>query len=96
MTWFFVTVKQIKKHIMTLSEAQRHIDSFSRPQGFNVYSWRAVKKMAISVWRSYLNGTTHERSYNFMCKEFYEMTRDINGQSILSRRIQCHFPDLVS
>ena len=81
---------------MTLSEAKRHIDSFSRPQGFNVYSWRAVKKMAMKVWESYLEGKKHDRTYNFMCKEFYQMTRDQQGNSILStRRVHCHFPDLI-
>ncbi len=82
---------------MTLVEVRKHIDSFSRPSGFNVHSWRAVKKMAYSVWESYLSGKTHNRTYNFMCKEFYEMTRDQNGNSILTRRrVRCHFPDLVS
>lgn len=81
---------------MTLVEAKKYIDSFSRPQGFNIYSWRAVKKMAFGVWQSYIQGKRQYRTYNFMCREFYEMTCDLNGQSILSkRRVHCHYPEIV-
>jgi hypothetical protein len=70
---------------MTLSEAQRHIDSFSRPQGFNTYSWRVVKKLALRAWESHLEGRIFERSVNFMCREFYLMIQDPEGQCIIPK-----------
>lgn len=52
--------------------------------------------MAFAVWSSYLQGKQHNRNYNFMCKEFYEMTRDELGNSILGKwSVNCHYPDLV-
>jgi hypothetical protein len=78
---------------MTLAEAQRHIDSFSRPSGFNTYSWRVVKKMALKAWEKHLEGKVLEYSVNYMCKEFYLMIRDENGQFIIPRN-RIHSPYL--
>lgn len=68
---------------MTLRDAQRYIDSFSRPEGFNTYSWRVVKKMALTAWECHLNGKRFDRSVNYMCKEFYMMVQDPRGQYII-------------
>jgi len=68
---------------MTLREAKRYIDSFSRPQGFNTYSWRVVKKMALTAWEYHLSGKKFDRSVNYMCKEFYLMVQDPGGQYII-------------
>jgi hypothetical protein len=70
---------------MTIAEARRHIDSFARPQGFNTYSWRVVKKMALRAWESHLEGEKFERSVNFMCREFYLMIQDTQGQYIIPK-----------
>lgn len=70
---------------MTLIEARKHIDSFSRPQGFNTYSWRVVKKLAMRAWEYYLDGKTYDRSVNFMCREFYLMIQDADGQYIIPK-----------
>ncbi len=70
---------------MTLVEARKHIDSFSRPQGFNTYSWRVVKKLAMRAWESHLEGKNYDRSVNFMCREFYLMIQDAEGQFIIPK-----------
>lgn len=70
---------------MTLIEVQRHIDSFARPQGFNTYSWRVVKKLAMKAWEAHLEGKTFQRSLNFMCKEFYMMIQKPDGQFIVPK-----------
>lgn len=71
---------------MTLVEARRHVDSFARPQGFNTYSWRVVKKLAMRAWESHLEGKRFERSVNFMCREFYLMIQDPDGQFIIPQK----------
>jgi hypothetical protein len=76
---------------MTLAEARKHIDSFSRPQGFNTYSWRVVKKLAMRAWESHLEGNYYDRSVNFMCREFYLMIQDPEGQYIIPKN-KIHSP----
>jgi len=80
---------------MTLAEAQRHIDSFSRPEGFNTYSWRVVKKMALKAWERHLEGRALEHSVNYMCKEFYLMIRDDEGRYIIPPH-KMHSPYLMN
>jgi hypothetical protein len=76
---------------MTLSEAKRYIDSFSRPQGFNTYSWRVVKKLALSAWECHLEGKLFDKSVNYMCQEFYLMVQDPQGQYIIPKsKFTCH------
>ena len=68
---------------MTLAEAKRHIDSFSRPEGYNQYAWKVTKKVALEVWDCYLNNRPITRSINYFCQEFYQMLRTTEGTLIV-------------
>ena len=70
---------------MTLAEAQRHIDSFSRPRGYNQHSWRVVKRLALRAWDCYLRGIPFEQKVNYLCKEFYWMIRKPDGDYIIPK-----------
>ena len=70
---------------MTLAQAQRHIDSFSRPQGYNHHSWRVVKKLALKAWESYLFGKPFNQKVNYLCREFYWMIKNTEGEFIIPR-----------
>lgn len=68
----------------TLPEVQKYIDSFERPNGYNLYAWDVTKRLALEVWRSYLENRPFRRPVNFLCKEFYQMIRrPEDGQFIL-------------
>jgi hypothetical protein len=69
----------------TLTDAKRHIDSFSRPTGYNTYAWNVAKKMALEVWECYLNKRPFTRSINYFCKEFYMMIQTPEGQYIVPK-----------
>jgi hypothetical protein len=68
-----------------ISEVKKHIDSFPRPTGYNPYAWNVTKKIALEVWESYLHQRPFRRPVNYMCKEFYEMIQQPNGEYILPR-----------
>ena len=68
----------------SLSEAKKHIDSFSRPTGYNMYAWNVAKKMALEVWDCYLNNRPFTKTINYFCKEFYLMIRTPEGRSLVS------------
>ena len=71
-------------NVITLPEAKRHIDSFSRPNGYSPYAWDVAKKLAMEAWNSYLNNRPFRRPVNYMCSEFYKMIqRPDNGQYII-------------
>lgn len=38
-----------------LAEVKRYIDTFSRPEGYNLYAWDVTKRLALEVWESYLD-----------------------------------------
>ncbi|MEZ4799372.1 MAG: hypothetical protein R2809_06280 [Flavobacteriales bacterium] len=70
----------------TLHEVQRHIDSFSRPNGYNPYAWNVTKKLALEVWASYLQNRPFRRPVNYLCQEFYQMIRrPEDGEYILPK-----------
>lgn len=70
-----------------LVEASRYINSFSKPEGLNNYSWRAIKKLALYAWECYFEGRPFSHSVNYMCREFYLMIRDPQqGNFILNKR----------
>jgi len=62
--------------MQSLVEVKKHIDSFSRPMGYNTYAWNITKKTALEVWDCYLNNKTFHRPLNYFCKEFYLMITD--------------------
>jgi len=65
-----------------LIEAKRHIDSFSRPMGYNTYAWNVTKKTALEVWRCHFNNEPYYRPLNFLCNEFYEMIKTSTNDSL--------------
>ena len=67
-----------------LAEAKKHIDSFSRPMGYNTYAWNVTKKTALEVWKCYFNGQAFYRPLNFLCKEFYEMISTSTGECLVN------------
>ncbi len=69
--------------MLTLSDAQRHINSISRPSGYNSYAWNVTKKIALEAWDCYLEGRKFRRPINYLCKEFYYMITTPDGQSIV-------------
>ncbi|MCC6599450.1 MAG: hypothetical protein IT223_02125 [Crocinitomicaceae bacterium] len=71
--------------MMTLSEVKRHIDSFSRPNGYSPYAWNVTKKLALEVWESHLEQRPYRRQVNFLCKEFYQMIQHPDGEYILPK-----------
>lgn len=79
-----------------LAEARKYIDGFRRPDGLNVYSWRAVKKLALHAWDCYLNGKRFNHSINFMCREFYLMIRDPKGEFIIPNTKFSHAHDIIA
>ena len=66
-----------------LSEAQRHINSISRPSGYNSYAWNVTKKIALEAWDCYIEGRRFSRPINYLCKEFYHVITTPEGQSIV-------------
>lgn len=66
-----------------LADAQRYIDSFSRPNGYSTYAWKVTKKVALEVWDAYLNNRPLRRSLNYYCPEFYSMIRTPEGRDIV-------------
>jgi hypothetical protein len=67
-----------------LSEVKKHIDSFSRPEGYNLYAWDVTKRLALEVWESHLEQKRFSRPVNYLCKEFYQMIqRPESGEYIL-------------
>lgn len=75
---------------MNLADANRYINSFPRPNGFNNYSWQAIKKLALNAWECYLEQKRFNRSINFMCKEFYQMIRTPEGNFIVPESTFSH------
>ncbi|MDG1767700.1 MAG: hypothetical protein P8H98_12975 [Flavobacteriales bacterium] len=67
----------------SLSDAKMHIDSFSRPNGYNQYSWNIAKKMALEVWDHYLNNRPFRKPINYFCNEFYNMIKNPKGEYIV-------------
>jgi len=67
----------------TLSDAKRHINSISRPNGYNSYAWNVTKKIALEAWACYLEGRRFRRPINYLCKEFYSMITTPDGQTIV-------------
>lgn len=68
---------------MTLQDAQRHIDSFPRPNGFDLNAWRVYKKTAMMIWKSYLSGQSWEGTVKIPCREYFFMLHDKQGKLIL-------------
>ncbi len=69
---------------ITLPEAKRYVDSFSRPNGYSPYAWDVTKKLAMEAWGSYLANRPFRRQVNYMCNEFYAMIqRPDDGQFII-------------
>lgn len=66
-----------------LIDAKRHIDSFSRPSGYNSYAWSVAKKMALEAWDSYLQNRPFRKPINYFCKEFYQMIKTPEGKYIV-------------
>ena len=74
----------------TLAEANRYIDSFKKPEGLNHYSWSAIKKLALLAWECYLENKRFNRTANFLCREFYQMIRDEQGNLIIPQKMAYH------
>ncbi|MFM1931960.1 MAG: hypothetical protein RL226_1263 [Bacteroidota bacterium] len=72
----------------SLAEAQRHIDSIARPNGYNHYAWNVAKRLALEAWECYLTNRPFRRPINFFCQEFYQMLRLPNGSYIVP---ECKF-----
>ncbi len=73
----------------TLTEAERYINSFSRPSGYNSYAWNVTKKIALEAWDCYLSGKKFRRPINYLCEEFYHMITTPDGRSIVpSKKIR--------
>lgn len=66
-----------------LADANRFINSFPRPNGLNMHSWSAIKKLALYAWECYFTERKFNRTINFLCKEFYLMIRTPEGQFIV-------------
>lgn len=69
----------------TYVEASAHVHSFERPYGMNIYAWNAIKKMALYVWKTYLNGQNWEKKITISCIEQYQMLLDENKQPIVNQ-----------
>ena len=67
----------------TLAEVKRHIDSFSRPAGYNTYAWNITKKTALEVLRCHFENRVYYRPINFLCPEVYQMISMPSGESIM-------------
>ena len=67
----------------SLIEAQHHIDSISRPNGYNMYAWNTAKRMALEAWEFYLHNRPFRKPVNYFCQEFYQMLRLPNGNYII-------------
>ena len=68
----------------TLEQAKKHIDSISRPTGYNNYAWQVTKKVALEVWDCHLSNQPFTRSINYFCQEFYKMLQKPDGSYIVS------------
>jgi len=66
-----------------LADASRYINSFPRPNGLNTHAWRAIKKLALYAWECHFSQRRFEHRINFLCKEFYLMIRNPEGQFIV-------------
>lgn len=80
--------------MQSLNEVRSHIDSFSRPSGYNNHAWRAVKKLAYHAWECYLENRSFSHSASFLCKEFYLMIRKEDGDFVIPNWKMKHFYDL--
>ncbi|MDA0912661.1 MAG: hypothetical protein O2818_02470 [Bacteroidetes bacterium] len=69
--------------IQNLAEAQKWIDGFPRPLQFNPHAWQTTKKLALLVWKCYLERRPFHRTLNFLHPDFYEMIRTPEGISLV-------------
>lgn len=67
----------------TYVEANAHVHSFERPYGMNIYAWNAIKKMALYVWKTCINGGEWNSKITISCVEQYQMLLDENKQLIV-------------
>lgn len=85
-------VWQIQSSIQNLEAAWKHINGFSRPQGFNNHAWSTTKRLALLVWRCHFEGRAFHRTLNYMHPSFYDMLKTPEGHSIIHesavRRLQ--------
>lgn len=73
-------------HINNPAAVRKHIESFSRPNGYSPYAWNVTKRIAQEIWDCYLSGRTYSRPVNFMCREFYQMIQlPETGEFIIPR-----------
>ncbi|MCA1762936.1 MAG: hypothetical protein LC664_08090 [Flavobacteriales bacterium] len=77
-----------------LADASRYINSFPRPNGLNAHSWSALKKLALHAWACYLNKERFNHRINFLCKDFYLMIRDPQGEFIVPKSSFSYDPSL--
>lgn len=73
---------------MNFQDAQRHIDSFARPAGFDVNAWRAYKKMALLIWEGHLTGQPWQSEIRVPCRQFFFMLHDKKGRCIIENTSQ--------
>jgi len=69
----------------TIIDAQRHVNSISRPVGYNSYAWDVTKKIALEAWDCYLSGRKFRRPINYLCQEFYQMITAPDGKTIVPK-----------
>tara|TARA_B100000614_G_C14215329_1_gene355790 strand:+ start:115 stop:390 length:276 start_codon:yes stop_codon:yes gene_type:complete len=61
------------------------INTFTRPNCLNHYSWNFLKKIAFEVWKDHLDGKKLSRKLNFMHPIFYEMISTPQGNLIVNK-----------
>jgi hypothetical protein len=72
--------------ISNLAQAQRWVNRFPRPAGFNVHAWHTLKRLAMFIWKGYFDGKPFQRTLNFLHPSFYEMIRTPEGQLLIREK----------
>lgn len=78
--------RQQARTIHNLAQARIWIERFARPDGYNPHAWETNKRIALEVWRCYLEGRSFHRTLNYLHPLFYEMIRTPAGTLLVAEK----------